>query len=39
VAVGFASAAAGLGETVRVHDLRGIRASMDGDDILLQLTA
>ncbi|WP_459710093.1 HAD-IA family hydrolase [Paraburkholderia sp. 2C] len=39
VAVGFASAAQGLGEAVRVHDLRGIRAPMDGDDILLQVTA
>lgn len=39
VAVGYASTAAGLGETVRVHDLRGIRASLDGDDILLQVIA
>jgi mannitol-1-/sugar-/sorbitol-6-phosphatase len=39
VAVGFASSAAGLGETVRVFDLRGIRATLDGDDIVLHLTA
>jgi mannitol-1-/sugar-/sorbitol-6-phosphatase len=37
IAVGWASTAAGLGETFRVHDLTGITAAMDGDEIVLQV--
>jgi mannitol-1-/sugar-/sorbitol-6-phosphatase len=39
VAVAWASSAAGLGETVRVHDLRGFRVTQDGDEIVLQIAA
>jgi len=39
VAVGWASAAAGLGETVRVHDLRGIRVALEGEQIVLRIAA
>jgi sugar-phosphatase len=38
IAVAWASTAAGLGETFRVRDLRSIRATMDGHEIVLQVT-
>ncbi len=38
IAVGWASTAAGLGESVRVHELSGIRAIQDGNEIVLQVT-
>ncbi|MFC0402515.1 HAD-IA family hydrolase [Paraburkholderia rhizosphaerae] len=39
IAIAWASSAAGLGETVRVQDLRCIRAVTDGDEIVLQVSA
>jgi sugar-phosphatase len=38
VAVAWASLAAGLGETVRVHDLTGVTAATDGSEIVLQVS-